>query len=117
MDEISSYPMPILTHQEELNAPKMNAKKLPRYFVHCTKFGLGEFAKKIRREGGTVFELDTGHDAKIIEPEKLSSMLDRIASSWTLDRFFVRWRVMGKIYSGVRQKRLDLFVACKNDAG
>jgi pimeloyl-ACP methyl ester carboxylesterase len=73
--------MPILTHQEKLNAPKMNAKKLPRYFVHCTQFGLGDFAEKLRREKGTVFELDSGHDAMIIEPEKLSSILDRIATS------------------------------------
>jgi pimeloyl-ACP methyl ester carboxylesterase len=73
-------PMPILTHQEKLDAPKMKAKKLPRYFVHCTQFGLGDFAEKIRREGGTVFDLDTGHDAMITEPEKLSSILDRIAS-------------------------------------
>jgi len=74
-------PMPILTHQERLDAPKMKAKKLSRYFVHCVKFGLGGFAEKIRREGGTVFELDTGHDAMVIEPEKLSSIFDRIASS------------------------------------
>ena len=74
-------PMPILTHQEKLDAPKMKAKKLPRYFVHCTQFGLGDFAEKIRREGGTVFDLDTGHDAMITEPEKLSSILDRIASA------------------------------------
>ncbi len=74
-------PMPILTHQEKLDAPKMNAKKLPRYFVHCTQFGLGDFAEKLRREGGSVFDLDSGHDAMIIEPEKLSSILDRIASS------------------------------------
>jgi pimeloyl-ACP methyl ester carboxylesterase len=74
-------PMPILTHQEKLDAPKMKAKKLPRYFVHCTQSGLGGFAEKIRREGGTVFDLDTGHDAMITEPEKLSSILDRIASA------------------------------------
>jgi pimeloyl-ACP methyl ester carboxylesterase len=74
-------PMPILTHQEKLDAPKMNAKKLPRYFVHCRRFGLGGFAEKMRREGGIVFELDAGHDAMIIEPENLSSILDRIAFS------------------------------------
>jgi len=74
-------PMPILTHQEKLDAPKMKAKKLPRYFVHCTQSGLGGFAEKIQRERGTVFELDTGHDAMITEPEKLSSILDRIASA------------------------------------
>jgi pimeloyl-ACP methyl ester carboxylesterase len=74
-------PMPILTHQEKLEAPKMNARKLPRYFVQCTQFGLGDFAEKIRREGGTVFDLDTGHDAMITEPEKLSSILVKIASS------------------------------------
>jgi pimeloyl-ACP methyl ester carboxylesterase len=74
-------PMPILTHQEKLYAPKMNAKKLPRYFIHCTQFGLGDFAEKIRQERGTVFDLDSGHDAMIIEPEKLSSILDRIATS------------------------------------
>jgi pimeloyl-ACP methyl ester carboxylesterase len=74
-------PMPILTHQEKLFAPKMNAKKLPRYFIHCMQFGLGDFAEKIRQEKGTVFELDSGHDAMIIEPEKLSTILDRIATS------------------------------------
>jgi pimeloyl-ACP methyl ester carboxylesterase len=74
-------PMPILTHQEKLDAPKMKAKKLPRYFIHCTQFGLGGFGEKLRQEGGTVFDLDTGHDAMITEPEKLSSILDRIASS------------------------------------
>jgi hypothetical protein len=59
----------------------MNAKRLPRYYIHCLKFGLGDFAEKIRREAGTVFDLDSGHDAMIIEPEKLSSILDRIAPS------------------------------------
>jgi len=73
--------MPILTHQEKFDAPKMKAKKLSRYFVHCTQFGMEGFAEKIRREGGTVFDLDTGHDAMITEPEKLSSILDRIAST------------------------------------
>jgi len=59
----------------------MRAKKLPRYFVHCTQFGMGGFAEKIRREGGLVFDLDTGHDAMITEPERLSLILDRIASA------------------------------------
>jgi pimeloyl-ACP methyl ester carboxylesterase len=74
-------PMPILTHQEKLDAPKTRAKKLPRYSIHCTQFGLGGFAEKIRQEGGTAFEIDSGHDAIIIEPEKLSSILDKIAST------------------------------------
>jgi hypothetical protein len=39
------------------------------------------FAKKIRQEGGTVFELDTGHDAMITEPKKLAMTLDKIASA------------------------------------
>jgi hypothetical protein len=72
-------PMPILTHREKLDAPKMKAKKLPHYFVHCTQSGMRGFAEKIRREKGTVFELDTGHNAMITEPEKLSSILDKIA--------------------------------------
>lgn len=74
-------PLSILTHREKLDAPKMKAKGLPRYSVHCTQFGLGGFADKIRREGGTVFELDTGHDAMITEPRKLATILDKIASS------------------------------------
>ena len=72
-------PMPILTHREKLIAPRMNARKLPRYFIHCSKFGLGGFAEKVRREGGTVFEIDSGHDAMIIEPKELSLILQRIA--------------------------------------
>ena len=75
------YNIAILTHQEKLDAPKMKAKKHPLYFVHCTQSGMRVFAEKIRREGGTVFDLDTGHDAMITEPEKLSSILARIASS------------------------------------
>jgi len=75
-------PLPILTHREKLNAPKMKAKMLPRYFVHCTQFNLGgQFAKKIRREGAAVFELNSGHDAMIIEPKKLASILNTISSS------------------------------------
>ena len=73
-------PMPILTHREKLIAPKMKAKSLPRYFIHCSQFGLGGFAEKVRREGGTVFEIDSGHDAMIIEPKELSLMLHRIAA-------------------------------------
>jgi pimeloyl-ACP methyl ester carboxylesterase len=73
---------PILTHREKLNAPKMKAKTLPRYFVHCTQFSLGgQFAAKIRRDGATVYGLDTGHDAMITEPKKLASILHTISSS------------------------------------
>ena len=74
-------PMPLFTHQEELDAPKMRARELQRCFVHCTQFGLGGFAEKIRREGGTVIDINTGHDAMITEPERLSAILDRIATS------------------------------------
>ncbi len=73
-------PMPILTHREKLIAPKMNAKRLPRYFVHCTMFGLGGFAEKVRQDGGTVFEIDAGHDAMITKPKELSSILHKIAT-------------------------------------
>jgi pimeloyl-ACP methyl ester carboxylesterase len=72
-------PFPILTHEEKLRAPKMSAKKLPRYFIHCTQFGMGGFAEKIRREGGKVFELDAGHDAMVTEPKKLAIILDKVA--------------------------------------
>ena len=72
-------PFPMLTHQEKLAASDGKAKQLPRYFVHCTQFGMGGFAQKIRQEGGTVFELDAGHDAMITEPEKLAVILDKIA--------------------------------------
>lgn len=41
--------------------------------------GLGGFALKIRREGGTVFELDPGHGAVFTEPKKLAAILDKIA--------------------------------------
>lgn len=75
-------PLPILTHQEKLNASKMKAKLLPRYFVHCTQFRLaGEFAEKIRRQGATVFELNSGHDAMITQPRELASILNTIDSS------------------------------------
>jgi hypothetical protein len=71
-------PFPTLTHKEKLSASTKKAKRLPRYFVHCTQFGMGGFAQKIHQEGGTVFELDAGHDAMITEPKKLAVILDRI---------------------------------------
>jgi pimeloyl-ACP methyl ester carboxylesterase len=68
-------PMPLLTHAEKLHAPAMMAKKLPRSFIHCRQFGLGGFGEKIRREGGQVFALDTGHDAMITRPQALAEIL------------------------------------------
>ncbi len=68
-------PMPLLTHAEKLHAPTMKAKKLPRSFIHCRQFGLGAFGEKIRREGGTVFGLNTGHDAMITQPQELAAIL------------------------------------------
>jgi len=74
-------PMPILTHQERLEAPRMKAKMIPRYLVHCTRFGLGGFADKLQLEGGRVFDIEAGHDAMITEPEKLAAILDKISSA------------------------------------
>jgi hypothetical protein len=71
--------MPLLTHAEKLHAPAMKAKTLPRSFIHCTQFGLGGFGTKIRREGGTVFTLNTGHDAMITQPQALADILLRHA--------------------------------------
>ena len=68
-------PMPLLTHAERLQAPTMKAKTLPRSFIHCAQFGLGVFGEKIRREGGTVFTLNTGHDAMITQPQALADIL------------------------------------------
>ena len=68
-------PMPILTHAEAVDAPLMKAKQLPRSFVHCAQFGLGGFGEKIRSEGGTVFTLDCGHDAMVLQPEELADIL------------------------------------------
>jgi pimeloyl-ACP methyl ester carboxylesterase len=68
-------PMPLLTHAEKLHAPTMKAKTLPSSFIHCTQFGLGAFGEKIRREGGTVFPLNTGHDAMITQPQALADIL------------------------------------------
>jgi hypothetical protein len=59
----------------------MSVKKISdSYIAHRRQSGLGGFEEKIRREGETVFDLDTGHDAMITEPEKLSSILARITS-------------------------------------
>jgi pimeloyl-ACP methyl ester carboxylesterase len=72
-------PMPLLTHAEKLHAPSMKAKTLPRSFIHCRQFGLGAFGEKIRREGGTVFALNTGHDAMITQPQQLAEILLQLA--------------------------------------
>ena len=44
-------------------------------FIHCTQFDLGGFSEKIRSEGGTVFELNSGHDAMITQLQALAAIL------------------------------------------
>jgi pimeloyl-ACP methyl ester carboxylesterase len=68
-------PLPMLTHAERLDAPRMKAKQLPRSFIHCAQFGLGGFGEKIRAEGGKVYTLNCGHDAMVIQPAELADIL------------------------------------------
>jgi hypothetical protein len=56
-----------------------SGKEVLRSFIHCTQFGAGGFGEKIRREGGMVFELNSGYDAMIKQLQALAAILSKHA--------------------------------------
>jgi hypothetical protein len=74
-------PMPIRTHLEKVVAPDHKAAAIPSSYIRCLQFSLGEqCAAWAKNQGWPVFEIDTGHDAMLTEPEKLADLIDRATS-------------------------------------
>jgi pimeloyl-ACP methyl ester carboxylesterase len=71
-------PMPIMTHQEKVEAPKRNAFKIPSTYIQCLQFGLGpSFAPEARKKGWRILSADTGHDIMITHPKLLADLLEQ----------------------------------------
>ena len=66
-------PMPIRTHLEKVVAPDDKAAAIPSSYIRCLQFSLGaKYAAWAKSQGWPVFEIDTGHDAMLTEPEVLA---------------------------------------------
>lgn len=69
--------MAIATHAEKAPLPPSDlARKIPRTYVRCTRFGLGApFAAQARRERWPVVSLRTGHDLMITAPRETAQAI------------------------------------------
>jgi hypothetical protein len=72
-------PQPFRVYQQPLEFDAARVASLPRTFIDCNRPALPTIAaarKRVREEPGwQVFELATGHDPMVSEPEALASML------------------------------------------
>ncbi|MCG6904741.1 MAG: hypothetical protein LJE68_18870, partial [Rhodobacter sp.] len=74
-------PMPIKTHAEKVVAPEGKAAAIPSSYIRCLQFSLGaSYAAWAETQGWPVFEIDTGHDAMLTEPEILADLIERAVS-------------------------------------
>jgi pimeloyl-ACP methyl ester carboxylesterase len=76
-------PHPWRTFEQPLTLQNEEAvRKIPRTIINCTP----TIAARVQRnqdrlfDGDRVWEIDTGHDLMITEPEQVAEMLDRLAS-------------------------------------
>jgi hypothetical protein len=76
-------PHPWKTFEQPLTLENEEAvREIPRTIVNCTP----SIAARVQRhqdrlfDGDRVWEIDTGHDLMITEPEQVAEMLDRLAS-------------------------------------
>ena len=73
---------PVLTFEERVTVKNPEAQAIPRYFIRCTEFEfLAPFEHKAKQAGWPVFQIETGHDAMIIQPEALTDILLQITHS------------------------------------
>lgn len=61
-------------------------ERLPRSYIYCTRFGIGDFfrrfADRARGDAGWRYdELDASHNPHITMPETLAALLDRISAN------------------------------------
>lgn len=76
-------PQPLAVYQQTLEFDAARVAALPRSFIDCTSPALptiAEMRRRVRREPGwRVFEMATGHDPMVSEPDALSALLLDIA--------------------------------------
>lgn len=74
-------PMPFKIHAENVVAPEDKAAAIPSSYIRCLQFSLGaSYAASAKSQGWPVFEIDTGHDALLTEPEILADLIERAVS-------------------------------------
>ncbi|MCI0394556.1 MAG: alpha/beta hydrolase [Chloroflexi bacterium] len=74
-------PMPLLTHEQPLEAPQGMAEHLPRTYILCKhSVVFRETAAKAKAAGWDYAELDTGHEAMVTMPGELARLLNLAAS-------------------------------------
>ncbi len=76
-------PQPIKTFEEPVSLTNPSAASLPRTFIYLSKPAMGSFdgfAKMAQssKDWG-YYEMETGHDAMVLEPQKLAELLIKIA--------------------------------------
>lgn len=76
-------PQPIKTFEEPVQLTNPTAASLPRTFIYLNKPAMGTFdgfAKMAQNsKDWGYFEIETGHDAMVLEPQKLAELLIKIA--------------------------------------
>ncbi len=71
---------PVLTFEEKVTVKNPVAQAISRYFIRCTEFDyLAVYEQKAKQAGWIVFQIESGHDAMIIQPEALTDILRHIA--------------------------------------
>jgi pimeloyl-ACP methyl ester carboxylesterase len=72
-------PHPLGTYESPLNLKNKVGNGLPAVYISCTDpaYGPLEASKQwVRKNGMKMVELKTGHDAMVLQPDKLADMLD-----------------------------------------
>jgi pimeloyl-ACP methyl ester carboxylesterase len=67
-------PHPIGSLRQAVEASD-HVPSLPATFILCTQFGFGATAERCREQGWPVLEIDSGHDAMVIQPRALADLL------------------------------------------
>ncbi|MDX1372276.1 MAG: alpha/beta hydrolase [Nitrososphaeraceae archaeon] len=71
-------PMPWHTHDQPIQIKNPEARMISKSYISCTKYKESQFiAKKVKSSKEWDYhELDTGHDAMVIIPKELASLLN-----------------------------------------
>jgi pimeloyl-ACP methyl ester carboxylesterase len=75
---------PLKTKLDKVGLANSDAAKIGRTYIYCSQPAIGpfgQFAERARAEAGwRYWELATGHDAMVTEPERLSELLMEVAT-------------------------------------
>ena len=75
-------PQPWLTYEEAVHAPPL-ATGVPGAFIHCTDWldVFAPFARRARDAGWPVYEISSGHEVMVTQPDELADVLQAIVKS------------------------------------